>query len=100
MINLPEMAEQEFKKEIQRFEEEKQVAYITSVERIARQEGISEGVIQQRREDVIEVLEVRFSELPSALVEKINQIEDIDLLKTLHREAITIDSLAAFQSLT
>ena len=100
MINLPEMAEQEFKKEIQRFEEEKQVAYITSVERIARQEGISEGVIQQRKQDIIEVLEVRFSELPSALVEKINQIEDIDLLKTLHREAITIDSLAAFQSLT
>jgi hypothetical protein len=96
MINLPEMAEQEFKKEIQRFEEEKQVAYITSVERIARQEGI----IQQRREDIIEVLEVRFSELPSALVEKINQIEDPDLLKTLLREAITIDSLAAFPSLT
>jgi hypothetical protein len=96
MINLPEMAEQEFKKEIQRFEEEKQVAYITSVERIARQEGI----VQNRREVIIEVLEVRFSELPSALVEKINQIEDPDLLKTLHREAITIDSLAAFQSLT
>jgi hypothetical protein len=96
MINLPEMAEQEFKKEIQRFEEEKQVAYITSVERIARQEGI----VQNRREVIIEVLEVRFSELPSALVEKINQIEDPDLLKTLHREAITIDSLAAFQSLS
>jgi hypothetical protein len=100
MINLPEMAEQEFKKEIQRFEEEKQVAYITSVERIARQEGISEGVIRKSQEVVIEVLELRFSELPSALVEKINQIEDPDLLKTLLREAITIDSLAAFQSLT
>ena len=68
------------------------MAYITSVERIARQEGISEGVIQQRKQDIIEVLEVRFSELPSALVEKINQIEDPDLLKTLLREAITIDS--------
>ena len=96
MINLPEMAEQEFKKEIQRFEEEKQVAYITSVERIARQEGI----IQKGQEDIIEVLEVRFSEIPSALVQKINQIEDPDLLKTLLREAITIDSLAAFPSLT
>jgi len=76
------------------------VAYITSVERIARREGIYEGVIQQRREDIIEVLEVRFSELPTALVEKINQIEDPDLLKTLLREAITIESLAAFPSLT
>jgi hypothetical protein len=76
------------------------VAYITSVERIARQEGISEGVIQKSQEVIIEVLEVRFSQLPSALIEKVNQIEDPDLLKTLLREAITIDSLAAFQSLT
>jgi hypothetical protein len=77
-------------------DEEKQVAYITSVERIARQEG----VIQNRKEVIMEVVEVRFSELPSALVEKINQIEDPDLLKTLLREAITIDSLVAFPSLT
>lgn len=44
--------------------------------------AIALGILQQKREDVIEVLEVRFSVLPSELVEKINQIEDADPLKT------------------
>ena len=69
--------------------------YVTSVERLARQEG----VLQQKREDVIEVLEVRFEELPDELVEKINQIEDLELLKTLLRQGITISSIAEFQGL-
>ncbi len=69
--------------------------YITSVERLARQEGILQG----SRENVIEVLEVRFKVLPSNLIEKINQIEDLELLTTLHRQGITIGSLAEFQEL-
>lgn len=99
MMTLPESIESEFKQEIRNFEEDLQMPYVTSVERLARQEGISEGVLQQKREDVIEVLEVRFEELPNELVEKINQIEDLEFLKTLHRQAITIGSLDDFQGL-
>ena len=78
--------------------------YITSVERLARQEGISqgisqgmaEGIIQQRREDVLEVLEVRFQEVPTEVIQKINQIEDPSLLKSLLRQAIALGSLEQF----
>ena len=77
--------------------------YVTSFERLARQEGrsegISEGILQGSREGVIEVLEVRFEVLPSDLIEKINQIEDLELLKTLLRQGITIGSLDEFQEL-
>ena len=66
--------------------------YITSVERLARQEGI----LQNGRENVLEVLEVRFGAVPSELVEKVNTLEDPDLLKTLLREAIAIGSLEQF----
>ena len=97
MMSLPESIESEFKQEIRNFEEDLQMPYVTSIERLARQEGISEGVLQKGREDVIEVLEVRFEELPNELIEKINQIEDLELLKTLHRQAITIGSLDDFQ---
>lgn len=93
MVNLPEAAEQEFKREIQRFEEENQMPYITSVERLARQEGI----IQQRREDVIEVLEVRFGGVPSEITQKIDGIEDPALLKTLLREAVNLGSMEQFR---
>jgi hypothetical protein len=101
MVNLPEAAEQEFKKEIQRFEEKNRMPYVTSFERLARKEGISqgiaEGILQKGREDVIEVLDVRFGEVPSEVVEKINAIADPSLLKTLHREAIAIESLEQFR---
>jgi hypothetical protein len=100
MVNLPKAAEAQFLREIQHFEEENQMPYITSVERLARQEGISqgiaEGIIQQRREDVIEVLEVKFGEIPTEVIQKINQIEDPSLLKTLLREAIALGSLEQF----
>lgn len=98
MMSLPESVESEFKQVLRRFEEDLQMPYVTSIERLARQEGLSEGVLQQRREDVIEVLSVRFSALPPELVEFINQIEDLEWLKTLHRLAITIGSLAEFQT--
>ena len=108
MVNLPEAAEQEFKKEIQDFEEENQMPYITSVERLARQEGISqglsqglsqgiaEGIIQNRREVILEVLEVKFGEIPTEVIEKVNEIEDPTLLKTLHRQAISLGSVEQF----
>jgi hypothetical protein len=100
MVNLPEVAEQEFQREIQRFEEENQMPYITSVERLARMEGISqgvaEGILQQRKEDVLEVLEVRFGEVPPQIVQKVNFIEDPATLKTLHREAIAIGAIEQF----
>ena len=95
MMTLPESIESEFKQEIRNFEEDLQMPYVTSIERLAR----IEGLVQKGREDVIEVLEVRFETLPNELIERINQIEDLELLKTLLRQGITIGSVADFQGL-
>jgi len=96
MVNLPEAAEEEFKREIQHFEEENQMPYVTSVERLARQEGLSQGIIQNGREVILDVLEVRFQEVPTEVIQKINEIEDPALLKTLHRQAIALGSVEQF----
>ena len=101
MMTLPEGIESEFKQEIRRFEEDLQMPYVTSFERLARiegkQEGLSEGILQKGREDVIDVLTIRFSDVPPSVVEVINQIEDPSLLKTLLRQAITTSSIIEFQ---
>ena len=96
MVNLPKAAETQFLREIQHFEEENQMPYITSFERLGHERGVTEGIIQKGREDVIEVLEVRFGEIPTEVIQKINQIEDSSLLKTLLREAIALGSLEQF----
>jgi hypothetical protein len=97
MMTLPDQIESEFKQEIRRFEEDLQMPYVTSFERLARQEGLDEGILQKGREDVIDVLTIRFEEVQPSWVESINQIEDPSLLKTLLRQAITIGSIAEFQ---
>lgn len=96
-MTLPEPIESEFKQALRHFEEENQMPYITSIERLARQEGINEGVLQKGREDVIDVLTIRFSDVPPDLAQMINQIQDASVLTTLHRQAITIDSFNEFQ---
>lgn len=73
--------------------------YVTSIERLAKEEGIEQGIIQKGREDVIEILEIRFSAVPTEIVEIINGIEDESVLKTLHRRAIAISLIAEFQQL-
>jgi hypothetical protein len=84
-----------FEREIKRFEEETKMPYVTSIERL----GIQKGMMTRGREDVIAILEIRFDIVPSPLIEMINKIDDINQLKILHRQAVTIASLAEFQQL-
>ncbi|MEH1887999.1 MAG: hypothetical protein V7K92_00585 [Nostoc sp.] len=67
--------------------------YVTSIERLAKEEGI----VQNARESVIAVLETRFREVPSSIVEVINRIEEPSVLKILLKSAIAIPSTTEFQ---
>lgn len=93
MMALPENFELGFEQEIQLYEEENQMPYVTSIERRAQ----AKGMILKGREDIIDVLQIRFQEVPSKLARAINKIEDEEQLKTLHRQAVTIGSLAEFE---
>lgn len=82
--------------------------YITSVERFGIQKGIQvgmekgmqtgmkQGSLQQAREAVIQVLQVRFSQLPPFLTGKIQQIEQQEVLSELLKMAV-IESLEVFE---
>ncbi|MCL1469579.1 hypothetical protein [Argonema antarcticum] len=69
--------------------------YITSFER----DGIQQGRLQMSRENVIDVLETRFLTVPDALRSSIFAIEDLALLKRLHKRAITVNSVQEFEEL-
>lgn len=81
--------------------------YVTSIERLAKQEGIEEGlqegrqlgVLQTSQDSVIEVLETRFGELPTSIIDKVNNLNDSSVLKTLLKRAIAIPSIAEFEQL-
>lgn len=85
MMILPGDLESGFTQEIKRFEEENKMRYATTPERLIGYEYI------------IEVLKIRFGEVPKELVDSITDVLDSDLLKTLIREAVTVESLSDFQ---
>ena len=104
---LPEELAISFKTEIKSYEEARKMRYVTSIERLAKQEGIEEalqegrqlGVIQSSQDSVIEVLETRFGQVPITIIDAVNNINDSSVLKTLLKRAISIPSLAEFEQL-
>ena len=67
--------------------------YITSIERMGREEGRLEAL----REGILEVLEARFGPLPSALRQRMSAEEDVTKLKSWLRQAVTCGSLTEFE---
>ena len=102
---LPADLEAQFEKEIEQYEEVRKVEWISNYERRAIkrgmqrgiQQGIQQGAVQTAREAVLEVLSLRFQAVPPSLSERIHQLEDLSVLKELHRKAITVRSLKEFE---
>jgi hypothetical protein len=61
------------------------------------QQGIQQGKLQSVRESVIENLEARFNVLPRSVIKGIDEIEELSLLKILHKKSIVVDSLEQFK---
>ncbi|MBW4495177.1 MAG: Rpn family recombination-promoting nuclease/putative transposase [Oscillatoria princeps RMCB-10] len=95
MMALPEELQRSFEEKLTRYQEEMRMPLLSRIEQRAMQAGI----LQNARESVIEILEMRFEEVPAQLREAINRIEDAALLKQLHRQAVTIGSVPEFQQL-
>lgn len=88
-MTLPAEVEVGFKQEIQRYQEEAQMPQVFTIESMAKME--------MAQENIIDILNTRFEEVSNELVEVIKQINDLEQLRTLHRQAVTIDSLSEFQ---
>ncbi|HEY9653723.1 MAG TPA: hypothetical protein V6C95_23880 [Coleofasciculaceae cyanobacterium] len=101
MMVLPEELQQEFREELRRYQEESQMPLLSRIELKAKQEGIQEGIqegmLETLRENTIAILDVRFSEVTPEVIELINTIENVSLLKQLLRQAIAIPSIEEFQ---
>ena len=70
--------------------------YVTSFERYGIKKGRQEGLLEKSREDVVDILQVRFKQASDVIVENINAIDDLAVLKQLHRDAVTVSSLDEF----
>ncbi|MBC6419792.1 MAG: hypothetical protein GDA44_14015 [Prochloron sp. SP5CPC1] len=65
--------------------------YITGFER--------DGMVQNARESAIAVLETRFEIVPKQLQDMVNTLENLQKLKELLRQAVTVPSLEEFEEI-
>jgi hypothetical protein len=104
LIRLPEELAIEFRRELIKYEEQQRMPYITSIERLGRQEGLQqgrqegwrEGLIAARQRAVLDALEIRFEQVPEGLRQTIETIQDDARLRTLYRVAIRAVTLDEF----
>ncbi len=61
------------------------------------QQGLQQGKLQSVRESVVENLEARFDVVPRSVVKRIDEIEELSLLKILHKKSVVVDSLGQFK---
>ena len=97
LMVLPEELTLSFQEVAKSYEEAGRMRFVSYLEELAIEHGIEQGILRSSREDVIEILEIRFGEVPSSIVEVINGINQTSVLKTLLRRAISIESVAEFQ---
>ena len=86
ILYLPEELADNFKVELRNDEEAYRMRYVTSIERLAKEEA----VIETLRESVIDNLTTRFEQVPKRVVEAVNRIDDVAVLKSLLRRAILV----------
>ncbi|MBN2506338.1 MAG: transposase [Verrucomicrobia bacterium] len=102
LMALPDELAVAFRGELINFETEKRMPYVTSIERLGRQEGRQEGRQQGRqealRDNILDVLETRFGALPPTMRHQVETAQDEGQLKRLLRQAAVAQSLAAFES--
>lgn len=115
LLTLPKELVKQFDSFVQDNEEAKKMPYITSFERRGIEKGIQQGlqqglqqgvqqgvqlgVLQKSRDNVTEILDVRFQPVPITLVKTIQAIDDSSLLSKLLREAVLVESLEQFEHL-
>ena len=103
MMDLPKPLARQFWQEMQQYEQEKQMPYITSVERIGREEGEQEGLRKGLREGLLRAitlgLKYKFGPEALQLLPAMQATTDVDKLKAFCDAIETATSLEDLRQL-
>ena len=100
ILRLPDDLASRFRSELESIEEKLSMPYVTSVERLAKQEGIEQGFergieqgLQSIRDLLLQTIQIRFGQIPDPLRASINACTSTEQLSAFHRQALLANSL-------
>ena len=101
LMDLPPELELQFRDDVTQFEQEKQMPYVTSIERLGRAEGMAvgraEGRAEAARETILHAIEsgmlAKFGEDGGALMPQLRQIDELARLEAILARLWTATSL-------
>ena len=82
-----------------RSKEVEKMTYVTNFERLAIEKGKQIGMLQEARYSVLDALEEKFSVVPEEVQGKLQEVEEREVLRQLHRQAIHASSMEEFLKL-
>jgi hypothetical protein len=83
VMALPKLLSEQFREELFKIQEEKHMPYVTSIERLAKEEGLEEGWEKGLRRGIRTLLGSRFGEAGLMLMPEIEAIRDGNLLENI-----------------
>jgi ribosomal protein S10 len=81
IMYLPPELEEAFRIEIHQFEEENKMSYVPSYERLAREEGLAEGILESIELDLVE----KFGRPGRKYLKQVRELGDVDRLRQFAR---------------
>ncbi len=111
MLNLPKEIEQQFALKLDHYEEQQKMRYITSIERNGIEKGLKQGLKQgleqgleqgeakASRTHILDILSLRFQQTSENIENTLNQINDLPMLSSLFKEAMTVESMEIFEAI-
>ena len=92
---LPKEQQREYRDEIVRYEEEKQMEYITTIERMGIEKGWQQGLEQGSCRQLLRILQARFGAAAEAVRERLVEL-NVEQLDALTDKALSAQSLEEF----
>jgi len=99
VMSLPEELEQQFWREVRNLEEERRMPYITSVERIATEKGIQQGMRQGLLAAIELDLGLKFGSEGLQVLPEISRIADVEQLKAILSGLKTVQTVSELRQI-
>ena len=74
LLRLPDNLEQEFKQQVLEYERSKSMPYVTSIERLAKEEGRNEGRLKGMAETIVRLLRQRWKGMTPEMERQIRSL--------------------------